>query len=375
MSGKTEGQDPTVPKRVPIERMAEQASPLVLKRGPAERMAEQLYGPTGLVRARRRPDPPRLASGSKPYGQQIERPSASLRDAPSVREALHSEDSQADAIEERAEELVRAGHLEGRLEQSREEAVGRLEDAYAARSPHLALWLEACGRLKAAGAAHIVEEVLTASDGSLDEVLVEAIDAAPMVIRSSEHPERAQRVSARLETLAEQSLGPEPFIAARALMGAALLVGPAFWPRLHPRFTRWPSTQLDLTLRTVCRQLGAVRPLGARGQLPEAAQLRQAALKLEARLRAEDSEDARYTRYELVVLLGWLWPAAPLEETVGLLHEVYTRNEPIVRVGAISAARTLCIEQSVAISMLAAAPQGSKLLQAAMAFREPGRSA
>lgn len=273
-----------------------------------------------------------------------------------------------DPLEQYAEELVRRGVLEGQLQQSRTEAVQRLQQAVSVQSPYVPLWIETCGRLKATEAAELVEGVL--AKGEPGDALSAAIDAARMVVQPAAQPEQAQRVAERLELLADRLLQQAPFIAARALMGATLLAGPAFWPRLPPRFSLWPATHLEPTLRAVRRQLGTVR-YAERRALPAVAELRKEALGLEERLRAERSMDASYTRADLLELLGLLAPLAPLEETLNLLHDIYTRNEPVVRSGAIAAVRKLCLEQPEAFRPLATATQGPRLLRAAMALREP----
>jgi hypothetical protein len=272
------------------------------------------------------------------------------------------------AIEEHAEKLVRDGVLGGQPEQSRARAVEMLEQATADQSDYTALWVHTCGRLKATGAAHLIEEVL-AQDGP-ESVLFAAIDAARMTIEPATQPERAKRVADRLERLAEQLLPRAPFVAARALMGTVLLEGPGCWPRLAIRFAHWPPKHLQPTLRVLRRQLGAMRP-EERGTHRGAEELRREAVALEKRMRESNSMDDHFTRADLLELIGRLEPLAPLQETVDILHSAYAQNEPVVCAGAVAAARALCLERREAFPLFAVAAQGPRLLQAAMALRPP----
>jgi hypothetical protein len=177
-----------------------------------------------------------------------------------------------------AAERGRAGVLGGRLEESRTEAVRQLQQALSARSPHVALWLETCERLKASAAAELVERVLATSPPG--DGLFTAIDAARVVIRPSTQPGQAWRV-------------------------------------------------------------------------------------------AEPPKEARSTRADLLILLGWLAPLAPLEEMIELLHGLYAQNESVVRVGAIDAVQIIGTEHPEVFRLLVDKPQGPRLLQATMASRQP----
>lgn len=305
---------------------------------------------------------------SKHTGHYSEPPARSSRKVSGGVEGPAASEAPEDPTEAAAEELVHAGVLGGRLEESRTEAVRQLQQALSTRSPHVALWIEACERLKATAAAEWVERVLATSPPG-DELFA-AIDAARAVIRPSPQPGQAWRVAERLDSLAEELLPSKPFIAARALLGATLLAGPASWPRLHPRLACWPAMHLNLTLKLVCRQLSSAQPRN-RSSLPEVTHLRREALALEQRLRAQPPKEARFTRADLLILLGWLAPLAPLEETIELLHGLYSQNEPVVRVGAIDAVQIIGREHPEVFRLLVDKPQGPRLLQAAMASRKP----
>jgi len=258
--------------------------------------------------------------------------------------------------EEEAEELVRLGHFHNRREESQELALTRLQDAVTDRSPELPLWLSTCARLRAFGARNLVRGLLlTAFDDWPDEVTGAATDA----LRAVSPQEHWIEDALLLEELAGAWYGRDNDIAARALMGAIVLVGPNAYPMLLRRMRVWNAHDLDLAIGVVTKQLAAL-PIQ---ESPAVAELREAAIALANRTDPSTSLDDAAAVATTVELVAASTSPANLVETAGFLAAKFTEHLGLVRTGVTSALQLLVRDHGeAAIGDIAAQPGGADVL-------------